>query len=711
MVDPFCGTGVTLIEALTNDRQSFGMDIDPLAVFISSETCSYPFENEEYNDTLLELEKKMSIQTTRIGNLNQKELEDYQIETWFPCNIALPSNSDVRLVEDLFTKDNLVLISYLLDLIKSVENTNIRNSLLLAFSATLARASKMYMFTKSEKSIGGNASIFVVYRYWLPKTPTYRNAWDVFKVRAKLVRNIKIKGEGIIGRNASRGDFKVVNDSAENLLKYIKKESVDYIFTDPPYGAHIAYLDLSTMWHAWLGFEVPESLRAREAIVGGELQFDEKHYLDVLQNSFEQMFFALKDNAWLSLVFHHKDHNLWYSIRDMMKYIGFDYVNTIAQPLTKQTFHKVKNPLRVLGECLIVNFQKSAKRRITVPLSLPLANILKNTAERVIYRTGGATIEEIMRDVVPELFENEMFIDASSKKIGDIISILESDFDCDENNLWQIRSERKIGNFIPPRVRIQYYVIGYLRKHRCARFDDIVTTILPLLVDGHRPTADDIAEVLKEICLSSDGFTWELKDPKTLASQIGIPFEAVGVDTQIVEVPDSTIHNQHIYRLAILCRKCGYVPFIGKRERIDPMFNGLKPLTHLRIEADESDLRRIEQIDIIWADQEAKPVWAFEIEEHTTILSALERFTALLKVAPMLGKDKHLTIIAPKSRRKKLFYELQTSAYIGHPLYLENKLTYMFNEDLMARFGQLVKRGILKMIDVEGICIVPHTDK
>ena len=43
----------------------------------------------------------------------------------------------------------------------------------------------------------------------------------------------------------------------------------------------------------------------------------------------------------------------------MLRYIGFSYVNTVAQPLSKQTFHKVKNPSRVLGESLIVNFQKN----------------------------------------------------------------------------------------------------------------------------------------------------------------------------------------------------------------------------------------------------------------------------------------------------------------------------------------------------------------
>jgi hypothetical protein len=76
-------------------------------------------------------------------------------------------------------------------------------------------------------------------------------------------------------------------------------------------------------------------------------------------------------------------------------------------------------------------------------MSLPLANIIKNVAERVIYKNSGATTEEILREVVPDLFENELFIDAATKSMSDILGILESDFDIDGNNLWQIRSERK----------------------------------------------------------------------------------------------------------------------------------------------------------------------------------------------------------------------------------------------------------------------------
>jgi len=706
VVDPFCGSGVTAVEALTNRRRTVCLDLDTLAVFITRMTCLAPVDLNAYWEAYRQVEQEMSPIVEFVRKASPKELDDYELKEWYPKGVKLPSNADRGYVEDLFGKAQLISLAHLRSAIMKIPNQQARELLLFAFSGILARASITYGIDPRHAG-GGDSGIFRVYRYWVPPKPDYRDVWNLFSTRARLVASAKRKSNTHFGDFVREGGtFNIHCDSAENLLRYVDKDTVDYIYTDPPYGAHIAYLDLGTMWHAWLGFEVTDEMRAREAIEGGEQKFDEKHYLEVLQKSFEQMFYALKDEAWLSLVFHHKETNLWYSLRDMLRYIGFNYVNTVAQPLSRQTFHKIKNPLRVLGESLIVNFQKSAVRKISQPMSLPMANIIKNVAERVIYRDGGATTEEILREVVPDLFDNDLFFDAASRNIGDILAILESDFDLDENDLWQIKAERQVGNFIPPRERIRYYVIGYLRKVGKANFDSIVTTILPLLINGHRPTRADIADVLNDVAISYDGVNWEIKDPSVLVKQGVLPM-FVSEKMEEYEIPASTTHNQHIYRLAILCQKAGFVPYIGKQERNDPMLAALKPLTYLNVKAGPVKQKRIEQIDIIWAQADGTPVWAFEVEEHTSILSALERFAALLSAVPELGKSRQLTIVAPKARRRKLQQELTSSSYIGHPQYLENKITYMFYDDLEAGFSKFSRRASLRLEELHSLCHLP----
>jgi len=425
---------------LSNKRRSVCFDLDPLATFITRQTCIAPVNIDAFANEFEKIKKSLKniVEFTRIAS--KKEIDDFKITTWYPKDVKLPSNADRVYVDDLFYKENLIMLSHILSEIKKIEDKELRDLMLFAFSGILHRASLTYIKWKGS---GGHSTIFQQYRYYIPKKPGKLDVWNLFERKCNSLKKIKHNSNQIIGDFFHEGrTFSVYCESAENIDSKIVKNSIDYIFTDPPYGAHISYLDLSTMYHAWLGLKVPVDKRKREAIEGGELRFQESHYLEVLQKSFEQMFFVLKENAWLSLVFMHKKTSLWYSIRDMMRYIGFKYVNTVVQPLSWASWHKKANPLRVLGESLIVNFQKSSSRTISVPMSLPLVNVIKNVAERVIYKLSGATTEDILHEVVSDLFDNDMFFDASSKSISDILVILESDFDLDENNLWQIRSER-----------------------------------------------------------------------------------------------------------------------------------------------------------------------------------------------------------------------------------------------------------------------------
>ena len=199
----------------------------------------------------------------------------------------MPRNSDAEFFYDLFTVRQLAglaLLKFAIDHEKGI----IRNLLLLAWSASVAKLNKTFLSAKGRAESRGGSSIFSIYRYKLAALSVELPIWETFHgrflnvlsakeevLRLRDYRNKKTAGQLNLD---SEKNFRVLAHDAATLDRILKPASVDYIFTDPPYGAFISYLDLSILWNHWLGFPVTDETRERETIVGGEQAHTEEHY-------------------------------------------------------------------------------------------------------------------------------------------------------------------------------------------------------------------------------------------------------------------------------------------------------------------------------------------------------------------------------------------------------------------------------------------------
>jgi hypothetical protein len=430
-----------------------------------------------------------------------------------------------------------------------------------------------------------------------------------------------------------------------------------------------------------------------------------------MKESFEEMFKVLKYDRWLSLVFAHKDASYWNAIVEGAKDAGFKYVNTVPQsPQTIWSVHKKKNPTTVLAGNLILNFRKT-----TTPTSIAITNvgsdavqIMKNTAEVVMVRNGGsATTDEVINEIVVKLLENGLLGEVKTK-IGDIAPILQEHFLFSEiDELWHIPKDFQIGHFIAMEDRIKFYLTDYLnraaRQSEPVSFDKIINNVLPQLINGKTPETQTILGVLREIAYSPNGTYWELKPTDTtISSQLTLFSEESIIESPIPKLfapitEDNLTHNSIVYRLAKLGAAAGYKIWIGKKEQSE-IFNSQR-LSDLSIDqlpdlhVDEYDRGKIEQIDVLWLDG-SKPVFAFEVEHSTTIISGIQRFMALLNVDSQIAGN--LVLLAPSKRRNKLNNELTNSAFIGHPLYMETKISYVFYDDFISMYDSLANSSYRK---------------
>ena len=117
---------------------------------------------------------------------------------------------------------------------------------------------------------------------------------------------------------ASAGSAVVTTGTAARLD--LPNVSIDYIFTDPPFGENIYYADLNFLvesWHRVLTDATPEAIVDR---------FKKKglpEYQHLMQHCFEEYCRVLKPGRWMTVVFHNSRNAVWNAIQEAMLAAGF----------------------------------------------------------------------------------------------------------------------------------------------------------------------------------------------------------------------------------------------------------------------------------------------------------------------------------------------------------------------------------------------------
>lgn len=525
VLDPFGGSGVTAVEALMNERKAVSLDINPLSVFIMRSLLA-PVKPQELSDAFEKVCEEYKKKEPKTKKAVKEILNTYPA---LP-KLLLPKNSDVKYVADLFSDEQMARLAILKSIIKKVKNTNVRNSLLLAFYNTVSVINKTFHETPK----GGGNHFGYYYRYRLAPRPANKDTLQTFEGKFKRVLDSKNE---IIRQHPEQlfdklvdvmNDVRIIKGSATDL-SFLQNESVDYIYTDPPYGKKIPYLDLSIMWNAWLDLKVTKDDYTKEAIEGGEHNKSKDEYKSLIAESIREMYRVLKFDRWLSFVFAHKDPEFWHLIIETCERCGFEYVGAVPQKNGQTSFKKRQHPFTVLSGELIINFRKvkNPKAVLKANLGMDIGEIVLQTVEGIIAKFDGATLEQIYDELIIKGLELG-FLDLLKKEYKDLTPLLRNWFDYDTaTEKYKLKKDGRFQTHFDVRLRIRYYLLSFLRRmmreNKKPTFDTIVTEIMPLLKNGETPEDQTILSVLKDIAEPVGTDSWMLKpEEPTLFDEIGL---------------------------------------------------------------------------------------------------------------------------------------------------------------------------------------------
>ena len=422
VLDPFGGSGVTAIEAFLENRVGIQNDINPLANFIACGIADLSKgESGDYRRALSELRDRCQPNLSEIQTMDEKALTAHQRGIALPENVRLPSNSDVEWYYDLFSRRQLVSLAVLKCAIDSLPDGYAKKAMLLAWSATLTKLNKTFLSAEGRAESRGGSSIFSIYRYKVAKNPIELPPWETFEERAKNVIAAKVEIDKAIEIKKQTGGWYGRFEAHATDIEELQHEfrgTIDYIFTDPPYGGHISYLDLSTLWNVWLG-QIPSlKLRQRELIVGGELNHAEATYTKRLSESIRACVNMLRKGRWLSIVFQHWNVAYFEAILTSAAETGAELRTAISQvgdPIW--SMHKKKGNESVLAGELILTFYKTGEPQ----------GVCKNGSLDV-FRTVGEILASSPPQIYGEFLFNQIVMEAWRKSAIGALAISKTDF-------------------------------------------------------------------------------------------------------------------------------------------------------------------------------------------------------------------------------------------------------------------------------------------
>jgi DNA methylase len=150
----------------------------------------------------------------------------------------------------------------------------------------------------------------------------------------------------------ARGMAAITTGSAATIP--LADSSIDYVFTDPPFGENIYYADLNILVESWHGVLTDAN---PEAIVDRVREKGVPEYQHLMHRCFGEYYRVLKPGRWMTVVFSNSRAAVWNAIQVALQQVGFVVAEVTALDKVQGSFQQVTSP-NVVKQDLVISVYK-----------------------------------------------------------------------------------------------------------------------------------------------------------------------------------------------------------------------------------------------------------------------------------------------------------------------------------------------------------------
>ena len=166
--------------------------------------------------------------------------------------------------------------------------------------------------------------------YYVASQHSEVSPWYILE--GKLKRLIKTFPDALVENQAT-----LIGTNSTTFLQ-LQNESIDYIFTDPPFGENIYYADLNYLVESWYGVT---SNAGAEAIVDKAKKKGLPEYQELMRQCFAEYHRVLKAGRWITIVFHNSRNSVWNAIQEALESVGFVVADVRAMDKQQGSYRQV----------------------------------------------------------------------------------------------------------------------------------------------------------------------------------------------------------------------------------------------------------------------------------------------------------------------------------------------------------------------------------